>query len=86
MGIFTKQSKGALATVACAGCVVGASVIPETMMLTRTMTTFKWTDVSLLPIDFNVGIQELSQVTADQAIKKHTGTIGSIAYVVRRPG
>jgi hypothetical protein len=88
MGIFTKQSKGALATVACAGaaCTVGAIVVPETMKLTRTMKTFKWTDVPLLPIDFNIGIQELSQVTAEEAIKKHTGSSGSIAFVVRRPG
>lgn len=90
MGILSRKSKGALATVVCAGaaCTVGgaASIVPETMKLTRTMKTFKWTNVPLVPIDFNVGIQEASQVAANEAIQKHTGANGSIAFVVRRPG
>eukprot|EP00980_Cylindrotheca_fusiformis_P010592 scaffold2353_cov134-Cylindrotheca_fusiformis.AAC.15 len=88
MKLFSRQSKGALATVASAGgaCTVAASVVPDSMKLTPTMKTYQWKGVPLVPIDFNVGIQELPTVMADDTIQKHTGPSGSIAFVVRRPG
>lgn len=88
MGVFTKKSKGAIATVACAGaaCALNIDAIPESMKLTKVMKSFDWTKVPVAPIDFAVGIQELPEMTADEAIKRHLGPSGSIAFVVRRPG
>lgn len=79
--IFLATSFGTVATHTSA-----AMVVPERMFLTGPMKTAKWADVLLVPLDLTVGIMEGPAVTAKDAIAKHTGPVGSIAFVVRRPG
>jgi hypothetical protein len=50
------------------------------------MKNFKWSDTSVVPLDLTVGTKELSPITGAAAIQQSTGTAGSIAFVVRRPG
>ena len=53
---------------------------------TPLMKNFDWTKANVVPIDFTVGVKELSELTAKSAIQENTGAAGSIAFVVRRPG
>jgi hypothetical protein len=51
------------------------------------MSKTNWKSSSLIPLDFTpVGVAELSALKGNDVISKHTGTVGSIAFVVRRPG
>jgi len=89
MGIFSKKSTAVATGAVCASaaCAVGiAEAMPESMKLTKVMKDFQWNEVPLAPIDFNVGVQLMGEQNAQDVIKKHTGTHGSIAFVVRRPG
>lgn len=88
MVVSTNKKGAAIAGAVCASaaCLVGAVAVPESMQLTKVMRGFNWNNVPLAPIDFNIGIQELPQKSAQEVIKKHTSQHGSIAFVVRRPG
>ena len=50
------------------------------------MKNFDWTSANMVPIDFTIGIKELSEMNAQDVIERNTGEAGSIAFVVRRPG
>ena len=63
-----------------------AIAVPDRMALSQTMKKFKWSDSSVVPLDLTVGTQELPVITGQEAIEQNTGTAGSIAFVVRRPG
>jgi hypothetical protein len=62
-------------------------VLPERMMPSSTMKSMNWKDATLIPIDLTIGVQEQSpSLSGDQVLAKEGGSIGSIAFVVRRPG
>ena len=89
MGIFSKKTKAVATGAVCASaaCAIGITeAIPESMKLTKVMKDFTWGEVPLAPVDFNIGVQLLAEQNARDVIQKHTGTHGSIAFVVRRPG
>ena len=75
-----------VALSSCASTTVNAMAIPERMQLTETMKSANLGTAKLIPIDFTVGVQELEPVTGEEAIMTNTDSIGSIAFVVRRPG
>lgn len=85
-GPFKRTAKAAAVTIFGATSAGGALVVPETMQLTPLMKNFDWTRANVVPIDFTVGVKELSELTAKSAIQANTGAAGSIAFVVRRPG
>ena len=84
-GPFKRTAKAAAVTIFGATSA-GSALVPETMQLTPLMKNFDWTRANVVPIDFTVGVKELSELTAKSAIQENTGTAGSIAFVVRRPG
>jgi len=89
MRIFSKKSTAVATGVFCAsaaGAIGITEAVPESMKLTKVMKDFNWKEVPLVPIDFNIGIQLLPEENAQDVIDKNTGTYGSIAFVVRRPG
>ena len=75
-----------VALSSCASTMVNAMAIPERMQLTETMKSADLGKANLIPIDFTVGVQEMEPVTGEEAINTNTDNIGSIAFVVRRPG
>jgi hypothetical protein len=56
------------------------------MQLTPAMTALDFTTVSLIPIDFTVGVQAMKAITAAEAVQRNSGSAGSIIFAVRRPG
>lgn len=74
--------KACLATVAMA--ITG---VPERMLLTKSMKATNLQSATLISLGFNdQSVAEKDVVTAEEAIKSHTGKYGSICFVVRRPG
>jgi hypothetical protein len=62
-------------------------VVPERMIPSSTMKSMIWKDATLIPLDLTIGVQELSpSLSGDQVLAKQSGSVGSIAFVVRRPG
>ena len=83
------KAVGFAMVVALSSCtsMVNAMAIPERMQLTETMKSADLGKANLIPIDFTVGVQEMESVTGEEAIMRaNTDNIGSIAFVVRRPG
>jgi hypothetical protein len=86
----------AAALVPAAPAVVVA--VPERMRITQQMKTTVWDKIELIPIDMTMAttpaiaggdgatIQEGDSILADEAIGRNTATLGSIAFVIRRPG
>jgi len=69
-----------------AGVTQGGIIVAEKMQLTPTMRNTDFSSVSLLPIDFTVGVQTMTPITATEAILSNSGRVGSIVFAVRRPG
>lgn len=63
------------------------AVVPEKMMLDPLAQSSDWSTTSLIPLDFAIGVQELTPAkSAMEVISQHSGDFGSIVFVVRRPG
>jgi hypothetical protein len=60
--------------------------VPERLIPTPTMASYRWKDTSLIPLDLTVGVQEGTAKRGSDVIAQHSGSAGSIAFVVRRPG
>jgi hypothetical protein len=70
--------------------------VPKRMRITSQMKSTMWNKIELIPIDMmmtttlpGVGegiLQEGDPILADEAIGRNTATLGSIAFVIRRPG
>ena len=86
----TKSIGFAMVAVACSSSTfvptANAMAIPERMQLTEAMKTANLKQTKLVPIDLAVGVQEMDTIQGEEAIMANTGTVGSIAFVVRRPG
>ena len=80
----------AMVAVACSSSTfvptANAMAIPERMQLTEAMKTANLKQTKLVPIDLAVGVQEMDTIQGEEAIMSNTGPVGSIAFVVRRPG
>ena len=72
-----------------------AAVVPERMILTQTMKEAPLSLASVIPLEFNAAsttsdssnkVQEKTAISGNEMIQRHMGTIGSVAFVVRRPG
>jgi hypothetical protein len=60
--------------------------LPERVILTQVMKNAPLTTASVLPLDFGVGVKELEAIQGEEMIGRNTGRLGSVAFVVRRPG
>lgn len=77
----------AVAWMATSSSTVAMPVVPDRMIPSSTMKSMNWNEASLIPVDLTIGVQEQTpSLTGGQVIAKHTGSAGSIAFVVRRPG
>jgi hypothetical protein len=80
----------AVAWLATSSSTIAMQVVPERMIPSSIMQSMNWRDATLIPIDLTIGVQELSPaLSGDQVLAKHTtssGSGGSIAFVIRRPG
>ena len=61
-------------------------VVPDRMQPNAATRSTDWSASSVIPLDFSVEIQEMESMTAKAAIDQNMGDVGSIAFVVRRPG
>jgi hypothetical protein len=69
-----------------AATAAAAMKVPERMILTQAMNNAPLTSASVIPLDFGVGVKELEAIQGEEMIGRNTGNLGSVAFVVRRPG
>ena len=81
---FGRVTVGAVA-VALVGSATGL-IVAEKMQLTPAMKNTEFSSVTLIPIDFTVGVQTMKPTTATEAVRMNSGSVGSIVFAVRRPG
>ena len=80
------QTAAGITLVAASAATVAAMKLPERMILTPAMKNAPLTSASVLPLDFGVGVKELEAIQGEEMIGRNTGRLGSVAFVVRRPG
>ena len=67
-------------------------VVPERLSLIPSVKNQNWNKISLIPLDIgnpdddDAEVKEMEPISAKDVIKQNKGAIGSIAFVVRRPG
>jgi hypothetical protein len=88
--LTTRRSLTTTAAAVFVGTVAAmasSTAVPDRMSLTSKLKKQDWTGIPLIPIDISpVGVIEGTPISAQEAISKHMGPSGSIAYVIRRPG
>lgn len=80
-------------TIAIVGTLISFSMVPadaalqDQKLLDPTAQSTDWSTTSLIPVDFSVGVQEITPArSAKEIVAQHSGVFGSIVFVVRRPG
>jgi hypothetical protein len=78
--------KAAKAVALAAPAAAMAAVVPKHMIVTDVMASAPLASSTLIPLDLTVGVQEMAPVSGQEVFTKHAGALGSVAFVVRRPG
>ena len=85
-GIASLSLMAAMSVTTTSTMMAAGMAVPERLLPTPVMKNYKWKSTSLLPLDLTIGVQEGTAKKGSEIISKHSGSAGSIAFVVRRPG